>query len=63
MLKGKSFFDYTYLFSPNEYEKNDEIMLKGVPSGLSQFVTAKSPLKMLKFFLFHVEYSFLSQGI
>ena len=28
MLKGKCFFDYTNLFSPNDYEKNDEIMLK-----------------------------------
>ena len=28
MLKGKSFLDYTNLFSPNEYEKNDKIILK-----------------------------------
>ena len=28
MLKGKSFFDYTNLFSPNNYEKNDKIILK-----------------------------------
>ena len=28
MLKGKCLFDYTNLFSPNDYEKNDEIMLK-----------------------------------
>ena len=28
MLKGKSLLDYTNLFSPNYYEKNDEIMLK-----------------------------------
>ena len=28
MLKGKSFLDYTNLFSPNEYEKNDKITLK-----------------------------------
>ena len=27
-LKGKSLLDYTNLFSPNEYEKNDEIKLK-----------------------------------
>ena len=27
MLKGKSFFDYTNLFSPNNYEKNDKIIL------------------------------------
>ena len=28
MLKGKSFLDYTNLFSPNDYEKTDKIMLK-----------------------------------
>ena len=28
MLKSKSLRDYTNLFSPNIYEKNDKIMLK-----------------------------------
>ena len=28
MLKGESLFDCTNLFSPNDYEKNDEITLK-----------------------------------
>ena len=28
MLKGKSLFEYTNLFSPNDYEKNDKIILK-----------------------------------
>ena len=28
MLKGTSLLDYTDLFSPNEYEKNDRIILK-----------------------------------
>ena len=28
MLKGKSLVDYTNLFSPNDYEKNDKIILK-----------------------------------
>ena len=28
MVKGKSFLDYTNLFSPNDYEKNDKIILK-----------------------------------
>ena len=28
MLKDKSFLDYTYLFSPNKYEKNDKTVLK-----------------------------------
>ena len=28
MLKGKSFLDYTNLFSPKKHEKNDKIILK-----------------------------------
>ena len=28
MLKGKSLLDYTNLFSPNDYERNDNIVLK-----------------------------------
>ena len=28
MLKGKSLLDHTSLFSPNDYEKNDKIILK-----------------------------------
>ena len=28
MLKGKSLLDYANLFSPDEYEKNDKIILK-----------------------------------
>ena len=28
MLKDKSLLDYTNLFSPNDYEKNDEKILK-----------------------------------
>ena len=28
MLKGKSLLDYTNLFSSNDYEKNDKILLK-----------------------------------
>ena len=28
MLKGKSFLDYTNSFSPDDYEKNDKIILK-----------------------------------
>ena len=28
MLKSKSLLDYTNLFSPNDYEKNDNIILK-----------------------------------
>ena len=28
MLKGKSLLEYTNLFSPNEYKKNNKIILK-----------------------------------
>ena len=28
LLKGKSLFDYTNLFSPNDYENNNKIILK-----------------------------------
>ena len=28
MVQGKSLLDYTNLFSPNKYEKNDKVMLK-----------------------------------
>ena len=28
MLRGKRLLDYTNLYSPNEYEKNDKIILK-----------------------------------
>ena len=28
MLKGESSLEYTNLFSPNSYEKNDKIILK-----------------------------------
>ena len=28
MLEGKGLLDYTKLYSPNEYEKNNKILLK-----------------------------------
>ena len=28
MLKGESLLDYTHLFSPNDYDKNDKIILE-----------------------------------
>ena len=28
ILKSKSLLDYTILFSPNDYEKNDKVILK-----------------------------------
>ena len=30
ILKGKSLLDFTNLFSPNEYEKKDKIILNGI---------------------------------
>ena len=37
MLKGKSLFDYTNLFSPNDYDKNDIIILKYFREDLNNF--------------------------
>ena len=31
MLKGKSLLEYTNLFPPNEYKRNDKIILKYFP--------------------------------
>ena len=31
MLKSKSLLDYTNLFSPNDYEKKNEIIIKNFP--------------------------------
>ena len=28
MLKGKTFLDYTNLFSPNDFKKNDQIIIR-----------------------------------
>ena len=28
MLKGKSLLDYTNVFSPNDHQKNDKILIK-----------------------------------
>ena len=33
ILKGKSLLDFTNLFSPNEYEKKDKIILNGIRCG------------------------------
>ena len=38
MLKGKSLLDYINLFSPNEYEKNDETILIYLQSILKKFL-------------------------
>ena len=36
MLKGKSLLEYTNLFSPNEYKKNDRIILKYFQENLNK---------------------------
>ena len=36
MLKGKSLLEYTNLFSPNEYKKNDKMILKYFQQNLNK---------------------------
>ena len=36
MLKGKSLLEYTNLFSPNDYEKNEKITLKYFQQSLNK---------------------------
>ena len=36
MLKGKSLLQYTNLFYPNDYEKNEKIMLKFFQQNLTK---------------------------
>ena len=36
MLKDKSLLEYTNLFSPNEYKKNDKIILKYFQQNLNR---------------------------
>ena len=36
MLKGKSLLEYTNLFSPNEYKRNDRIILKYFQQNLNK---------------------------
>ena len=51
MVKGKSLLEYTNLFSPNEYEKNDKIILKYFQQSLNKlkcivmFAISKENLK------------------
>ena len=42
MLKGKSLSDYTNLFSPNNYEKNDKIILEYFQQTLKRLRWKKS---------------------
>ena len=55
MLKGKSFLDYIYIFSPNDYEKNDKMILKYFlqikrwKNYIALFVVSIENLKNLKY--------------
>ena len=52
MLKGKSLLDYTSLFSPNDYEKNDKIIIKYFQSWknyIAIFAVTIENLKKLKY--------------
>ena len=42
MLEGKSLLDYTNLFYPNEYKKNDKVVLKYFQLNLSKLKWLKS---------------------
>ena len=42
MLKGKSLLEYTYLFSTNEYKKNDKIILKYFQKNLNKLNVLQS---------------------
>ena len=55
MLKGKNLLDYTNLLSPNDYEKNDKIILeyfqelKRRKNYIALFVVSVEYLKILKY--------------
>ena len=55
MLKGKNLLDYTNLLSPNDYEKNDKIILeyfqelKRRKNYIALFVVSAEYLKILKY--------------
>ena len=56
MLKSKSLLEYTNLFSPNEYKKNDKIILNFFQSNLNKLkcivMFAINNLKKLKHCVF-----------
>ena len=49
MLKGKSLLEYTNLFSPNEYEKNDKIII------IKYFQQNLNKLKYVAMFAINIE--------
>ena len=58
ILKGKSLLEYTNLFSPNEYKKNDKTTLKYFQYNLNKlkyivmFTINIENLKNLKYYIF-----------
>ena len=51
MLKGKSFLEYTNVFSPNDYKKNNKIILKSIVI----FAINIEKVKTLKYRIFKKE--------
>ena len=60
MLKGKSLLNYTNLFCPNEYEKNDKIILKRLrwKNYIALFVVSIEDGKNLKCYTSYKNISF-----
>ena len=59
-MKDKSLLDYTNSFSPDEYEKNDKIILKisitkKVLMKKSIVLNVKGNVKILKFHIFSIK--------
>ena len=60
-LKGKSLLEYIILKSPNEYEKNDKIMLKNFQQNLNKLkclvilAINTENLKKLKYHIFFIK--------
>ena len=59
MLKGKSLFEYTNVFSPNEYKKNDKIILTYFQYNLNKLkcmVMFAINIEILKKLKYHISY-------
>ena len=59
MLKGKSLFEYTNVFSPNEYKKNDKIILTYFQYNLNKLkcmVMFAINIENLKKLKYHISY-------
>ena len=54
MLKGKSLLGYINLFSPNEYKKNDKIILKYFQNNLNKFKMFAVNIENFKKLKYHI---------